>query len=273
MEFEQELDEIFAALKENPFLDSQVEVLSDDELDALPRPTYAEFIQALRRIPPNHAALGLDEQGYPVLIPFQGNDIGSTLVIGDANSQKERLLCLLLQSASQTNPYNAFQAAVLTADPATWLNLVQTRPTCQHVLEMRAGYDTLSGRMILRIAASARRRALALEHRRPLLFLVDDLKIIEGLDFDARVNFEWLLRTGNSLGIHIFCAATPETVYELGQYADLCRTWVMGSINNSIIRTQMASIAGLDPEWNIPQGMFTVCDSRSGLNFWLPEYE
>lgn len=271
MDFDQELDEIFAALKENPFLDTQVEELNDNELDALPRPTYADFFQALRRIPPNHAALGLDEQGFPVLFPLQGNDIGSTLVIGDANSQKEKLLCLLLQSASHTNPTDAFRTVILTTDPAAWLPLVQTRPTCQHVLEMRAGYDTLAGRMILRIAASARRRALAQEHRFPLLFLIDDLKMIEGLDFDARVNFEWLLRSGSSLGIHIFCAATPETVFELGQYADLCQTWVMGSIHNANIRTQMASIGGLDPEWNIPPGTFTVCDSRSGLNFWLPE--
>jgi len=188
----------------------QVEVPRDD-----PRPVLLmPLLQGLRDVPPVTAALGLGEDGIPLLIRLSSPDVAHVLVAGTTGSGKTALLRTIAVSLALRHP-RAGELALVLMDPkgrafGDLAGLPQlTRPV---VVEVEEAVECLASLVRL----MERRDRLA-EDKPPVVVLIDELTDLMMVGrAAAERGLTRLLQRGREAGVHIVAATQKPTAAVIG---------------------------------------------------------
>lgn len=234
-------------------------------------PALDALMGRLAGLPARAALLGSCPDGLPVLLDLADPSPGALLVAADERAQRQALLRTLLYSAAALNSPRSVQLLVLSSQPLEWQPWLGDPRFARHSL----GVEELGGpggeRWIARLSTWADRRRNAGADGPAVLLVVDDLPAVALMGYEARVNFDWLVKEGPAAKIWPVAAAASEALPGLSRWVSLFKSRILGPTSDPSVYRQAAGPAIDDlPAVELP-GQFAVRIHDAWLTFCLPE--
>lgn len=220
------------------------------------------------------ALLGVCEDGLPLLFDLSDDVPGALLVASDDEILRHRLLRTLLQSASALNSPRNVQVILLSSRPAEWRRWLDGQDVNRHCLGIEAlpgAEDEPDGagspeRWLVKLAGWADQRRSGAISGPAVLLIVDDLEAAAKMEYDARVNFDWLIKEGPAVRIWPVVALRTAASREMTRWVRLFKTRLLGPAEDSALFGQLAS----DQEIHVDPTQFAVRIHNTWLKFRLP---
>jgi hypothetical protein len=230
----------------------------------------SEFFYRFRDLPAQTAALGVCEDGLPVLFDLVNPDGGPLLVVGEDPAANSSLLQFMVQSAVTLNSPAEVRYAAICNRPAEWDSLAGIRDSTQHCLGTYGNYDRAAEKAIQRIASIAEQRQTGRQAGPAILLVLDDLAAVQEMDFEARISLEWLLTNGPASQIWPVASLPPQKTTDVAPWLVHFKTLVSGWMPVASQDT-LALEPGLDASRLSPGRQFAAWAHQSWLKFWLPQ--
>jgi hypothetical protein len=258
-----------------------------EELQAIHRPTLPEILEEYLPLPRNAVFFGVAQDGLPLLLDLNNVAVGSLLVIGDAGSGKTHLLRTVAHALVYAKDAAMFRFVVITPRVEEWEDLRQA-PHCDGVFAASA---SKAADVIYALAARAHADR---EHEpsTPLagqgsptptagkgftLLLLDDLSLVQNLEYEIRLHLQWLLGRGPKRRIWTVATLTPQHFFDLqmlpwtGQF----HTHLFARVADSRQVQQFTQLLSLPPDPVLgelrPPAEYALVEEDHWLRFWNPE--
>jgi len=230
-------------------------------------PRSLEQILALNpHLPIQTAILGMCEDGYPVLFDLLDERPGPLLITGETGCGKTRLLKMIIKTAISLNSPYEVRYSLVTSNPDEWSEFSTPGGHC---LAATPEYESAAGDNIIRLAEIASARRKGRQEGAAILLVVDDLRFINRVDADVRLNFEWLLKYGPAAGIWPVVSLSEQNALEMPRVVSQFHTRIIGKMSAASSK-RLAIFDGLASE-NLETGkQFAVRVQDDWLSFWLP---
>ena len=174
----------------------------------------------------------------------------------------------MLRTAICTNsPYDV-KYAVISSNPEEWNSFCAYKGN-DHCLAFNAYYEDTAGQTIMRLAEIAEQRRCGREEGAAILMMIDDLRFITKADFDVRLNFEWLLKSGPTLQIWPVVSLPTQAAMEMSRVVSYFRTRLIGHMPTKT-NTRLSLFPGLDTEKLQSGKQFAVRVQEEWMNFTVP---
>jgi hypothetical protein len=172
------------------------------------------LLSRLAGLPSQTAILGVCDDELPVLLDLADPAPGALLVTCDEREQRLSVLRTLVHSAAALNSPRHVQFLVLSSQPEEWQPWVKNPVVARHCLGVESLEDGGSDRWLLKLSAWADQRRSGSISGPAVILLVDDLSAATRLEYDARVNFDWLVKEGPAVKIRARTRALGAPVQE-----------------------------------------------------------
>lgn len=237
-----------------------------------PSPALTSLLSGLVGVPQQTALLGVCEDGLPVLLDLGDPGPGALLVACDESAERVSVLHTLLHSAAALNSPRRVQFLVLSSQPETWEGWREGLAASRHCLGVEALDGSGCERWLLKLSAWADQRRLGSTDGPAVLLVVDDLSAATRMEYDARVNFDWLIKEGPAVKIWPVATAAAESLPGLGRWVRLFRSRALGHTLDPEVYRSAAPLEGDDEQSMFRQpGHFAVHINGSWLRFHTPE--
>jgi len=191
-------------------------------------PAFEAVLKQLVGVPRETALLGVCEDGLPVLLDLNDPAPGSLLVCADDFDLRMGVLRTLLQSAMALNSPRHVQFLVLSARPQEWQDWLPENES-RHCLGVEEIREEGAARWLLKLSTWADQRRTLGKDGPSVLVMIDDLSAATRLEYEARVNFDWLVREGPAVKIWPVASAAAESLPGLGRWARLFQSAILGA--------------------------------------------
>jgi hypothetical protein len=244
---------------------------------ALPpaRPSFLEeVLDRLANPPAKTALLGICDDQLPVLIDLNDPAPGALLAVSDDDLLRQRLLRTLVQTSAALNSPRSVQFIIFSANPAEWQEWVESQEIMRHCLSIErltpAGEEApLAGspeRWLLKLSSWADQRRSGGTSGPAVVLIVDDLQAAAAMEYDARVNFDWLLKEGPAVSIWPVAGLRAARAKEMTRWVRLFKTRILGPAEDAGVLKQFSAGA----EVQVEPAQFAVRVQDSWLKFRLP---
>lgn len=231
------------------------------------RPTLAEVLDEYLPLPRTAIFFGVAEDHLPVLLDLANAVVGSLLVMGDAGSGKTRLLRLVARALIQTKDAAQVRFTVITRNPDEWKDMARS-PHCEGVF---IASETKAADMLYTLAA----RGHADCDKSFILLFLDDLSLVDSLDYEIRLHTQWLLARGPKRRIWPIVTYTPRYGEMMHPWTGIFRTHLFARIADSrqVQRLeQVLSLPSEPPFGELHAGRdYALPENNHWLRFWIPE--
>jgi hypothetical protein len=243
-----------------------------------PRSQSAPFLEdVLGRLavpPAQTAILGVCDDGLPVLLDLNDPAPGAILVVSDDDLLRLRLFHTLLQTTALLNSPRSVQFLILSARPEEWQNWMAGREISRHCLGVErlpdhgqeTNVDGSPERWLVKLAGWADQRRSGVVTGPAVILLVDDLNAATALEYDARVNFDWLVKEGPAVRIWPVVGLRTASAKELTRWVRLFKTRLLGPADDSAVFTQLSG----DSQAAVGPAQFAVHVAERWLKFRVP---
>jgi hypothetical protein len=233
-----------------------------------------EILARLDTPPAQTAVVGVCEDGLPVLVDLSDPAPGSILVVSDDEVLRRRLLRTLLHSAALLNSPRNVQFILLTTRPQEWHQWMDG----QEITRQCLGIEALPGsrdepeemgspdRWLLKAAGWADQRRSGGLNGPAVLLLVDDLEAAARLEYDARVNFDWLVKEGPAVRIWPVVCLRASAAKEMTRWVRLFKTRLLGPAEDGGTLGQLSG----NPDLSLDAAQFAVRVQETWLKFRIP---
>ena len=211
------------------------------------RLTLAEFNQRFTQIPQQTAALGVCEDGLPVLLNLNDLRGGPLLVTGDAGCGKTMLLNILLQTALAHDSEQRTLFTVITNQKEDYLEIEQNGLESGQCLGVYEPEDEALVTHLQQVSALIEKRRQRKQDAPPLLVVFDGLEFLPSAPDEIRTSIELLLRNGMEAKIWLAAALKTADCLEMGRWTRHFRTRLIGHMSNQAAR-RLSLFDGLDAE-------------------------
>jgi hypothetical protein len=243
--------------------------------DITPKMPQQPSLQALLDrnpdLPTQTVVLGICDDGLPLALDLYDPAPGALLAMGDMREEQIGLLHTVVASACLRNSPRTIQFMVISHQPETWKEWVAAQGFQRHCISIERAHESTLRDPILLLADWTEQRRLGQRSGPPILLVVDTLTFLPRLDYDIRLNFEWLIKEGPPAQIWTVAAISTELASSLG--SRLLRAFqsrILGCVKDPQVYTHLA---GLDQEqaseYTRP-GNFAVQAGESWIHFQLP---
>jgi hypothetical protein len=200
-------------------------------------------------------------------------DPGALVVIGDEREEQLLLLRGAISSlVSRSTPRGA-QILILSCDPAAWRAWIREQGTERYFLGIEGVEDIDSvSEWILRLGDWTEQRRLGQRSGPPILLVLDTLSFLPRLEYDIRLNFEWMAREGPAAQIWPVAAISTDLA-EMLQRRRLLRAFttnILGFTDRVAFYNQFANMAEEDARIFSRPGQFSVRLGEDWLHFRIP---
>jgi hypothetical protein len=266
------------AEREEPPAQIFVETPAQEEAAAKsPRaPFLEEVLDRISNPPAQTAILGVCDDGLPILLDLNDPAPGAVLVASDDDVLRTRLLRALLQTCVALNSPRSVQFLILSSDPGQWQDWLAKQEITRHCLGVEALPASRPSvesppqgspdRWLLKLGAWADQRRSGSVTGPAVVLVVDDLNAATQLEYDARVNFDWLVKEGPGVRIWPVVGMRTASAKELIRWVRLFKTRLLGPANDRALFGQLAS----EPDTTFDPAEFAVRVQDHWLAFRVP---
>ncbi len=231
--------------------------------------TLDDLLGEIPTLPMQTAALGRTADGAPVLFDLNDPHPGALLVVADRFSGKTALLKTIAHSLMHRNrPYEvSFQ--VISGRPEQWK--VEAASHAAYFQTVTSNYQRAGAEAILSACDLVESRQHGRRTGSAHILFLDGMDTLPYMDFDVRLNFEWLLQEGPSVQVWPVVSADSETASQNLRWINLFRTRLAGFMHDNRTAKDLALINQLDFSAFERGRQFAVRIGRSWLQFFTPE--
>ncbi len=240
-----------------------------EELQAAHRPTLKEILEEYLPLPRHAIFFGVAQDGLPVLLDLSNDTVGSLLLIGDTGSGKTHLLRTVARALVYAKDAAAFRFVVITPEVEEWKDLCQT----SHCDGIFAASASKASDVIYTLAA----RAHAAREQGFTLLLLDDLTLVQNLEYEIRIHLQWLLGRGSKRKIWTVATITPQHFFDLQMlpWTAQFHTHLFARVADSRYVQQLIQTLSLPPQAPLgalhPGNEYALVEGEHWLRFWSPE--
>lgn len=239
---------------------------SSPELTTL---TLPEFFQQYSHIPPQTAALGVCDDGLPVLLNLADTQAGPILVTGDPGCGKTALLHVFLRTALERDPENRILFTIIAYQKDEYQSIEEEGMATGRCLGLLQADDPALESQLQQIVTLMEKRRQRKQASAPLLVIMDDLKFLASTSMQVQHLADTILKDGLSVQVWPVAALRTNDSLEMGRWIRHFRTRLIGRMPNQAAR-RLTIYGGLNTEDLRPQREFAVLVSENWLVFQAP---
>lgn len=229
--------------------------------------TLEEILEDFPYLPPQSSLLGLGLDGGPIFLDLLNPAPQALLIAGQSGCGKTALLKSMLRSAMLMNNSHEVQAVILAKNPADWMDVTAQFPK-DYFLAIESVYDRKAGDLVMDMAARAEQRQFGRELGAPIMLIVESLLDIFKQDYDATLNFEWLLSNGAQSQVWPIASVESQHATLLSEWIHRFRTRILGSTPD--IGTARQLTGSPNPPRLAQELQFAVRIGQQWQPFWIP---
>jgi hypothetical protein len=237
-------------------------------------PFLEQVLDQLSNPPGQTAVIGVCDDGLPVLVDLTDPAPGALLVVSDDDMLRTRLMRTLLQTTAVLNSPRSVQFLIFSAHPEEWRAWSENQEISRHCLGIErlpvdpgdAGVEASADRWLIKLAGWADQRRSGSVTGPAVVLIVDDLRAVTALEYDARVNFDWLVKEGPGERIWPVVGLKSSQAKEMTRWVRLFKTRLLGPAEDP---TSLSQLAG-DSEFQVESAQFAVKVQERWLKFRLP---
>jgi hypothetical protein len=232
-------------------------------------PELGSVLERLANLPAQTAILGVCDDRLPVLLDLSDPAPGAILVASDDDTLRLRLLRTLLQTAAALNSPRSVQFLVLSSAPEVWRAWLDHLDIARHCLGVDGLLEGSADRWLLKLSNWADQRRTG-SNGPAVILVVDDLAAVPKMEYDARVNFDWLVKEGPAVRIWPVSALAVEDAPELVRWVRLFKTRILGPAADPALYRQLASVDEQEGAALVDETQFAVRINENWLKFRIP---
>jgi len=269
------LDVAYSDYFKSPELGNQTVVdrtgIQDFQIPRAKLMSCREFLFKYHNLPAQTAGLGICDDNRPLLFDLAKPDAGPLLVVGDHECGKTRLLQFMVRTAIAWNNPAEVKYLVISTKPEEW-DTSSLGGSPEYCAGLFGDYEDMATRMINRMAFLVEQRLSGRQNGPAILLMIDDLLGVEQMDFEARLNLEWLLHHGPAMQVWPIVTLPAQKALALEPWLNQFTHLVTGWMSKA-----SQEIVGVDEKLGadslVPTRQFAAWCNRSWLRFWLPTRE
>lgn len=230
--------------------------------------TVGSLLESVRDIPPRTLLLGKCSDGLPFLMELGAPELGAVLIGCDAGCGKTHQLQVMVDSAMRINPPNKVQVVVLSPNPDEWKSLQSDNKSKQYLRDILSWYAGKSEMIIEELTELAEDRRQGKRWGADVLLILDDLKYVEDLGYEAQVNLHWLLEYGSQSGVWVISTVDADLADNFHYWIDTFRTRIIGRTGSP----EDAAVIAMRPNskaFELEHGSFQVWTGSQWLTYQL----
>ncbi|MEW6180434.1 MAG: hypothetical protein AB1522_10945 [Chloroflexota bacterium] len=235
----------------------------------VPEYNLRAYLNSLLPLPLRTGFLGVDKSESPLLFDLMDPRPGSIVIIGDHDSGKIRLLKTLLYSLVMNNPDYEVKISLISARVSQWK--YEYEHFQNYFVHFTNNYDHPAGKALLDVADLVESRQHGRNEGGCHLVIVDGFDTLPYMDFDIRLNFEWLLQEGPFFEVWPVVVMDSRTAAEQKKWLEKFKTRIFGRIRDAVTAAGVSNISQ-SPLPNLLAGKeFAVKISSREHHFYLPD--
>jgi hypothetical protein len=235
-------------------------------------PSLEQLINQLENLPDKAVVFGMCDDGLPVLLDLQDPAPGAVVVIGDQREAQLEFLRSAVASIAGRNSPRSVQFLVFSCEPETWKDWITEKGFDRHCLAIESADQNLVQEWILRLADWTEQRRLGQNTGPTVLLVMDTLSFLSQLEYDVRLNFDWLAKEGPPAEIWPLAVISTDLAKALSGRRMLrgFQTRIMGYATQPADYVQLAGLEAQEAETFGRRGEFAVKVGDAWLRFKLP---
>jgi hypothetical protein len=206
--------------------------------------------------------VGLDDNGFPLMLDLCDPGYGPLLVAGDGGSGKTAFLQSLARASDLQDP-GEIQFAVLTLFPEEWKEQ-EILPNCMGIWP---AYHPAAHTFLSHLVSWVEN--LPNSHQ-VMLLLFDGLDLLAACGFQIRQNLRWLLEHGPEHQIWPVVSVNPGRLNHLETWLDYFQTRILGHVDRSQTARILVNDLEIDLASLLPGQQFGLLRQEGWQKFWLP---
>ena len=242
-------------------LEAQAEL--ESHLKPMPlAPSLDSVLDEMGPMPREALFLGIATDGLPVLLNLYDPAPGPILVAGDPGVGKTAFLQNIALGAYQMHEPEDIQFGVVTAFPDEWEGFSDL----PHSAGVFPVYHSSAMDFLYSLSGWAHANK---GNRQSVVLLLDDLEMMEKVDFDARQTLRWLLLRGPARRIWPVVTLNAERASQVEVWLEAFRTRVFGHMEAShpglVEKSDEAVFQSLKAGVQ-----FALREGQGWMKFWVP---
>ena len=239
---------------------------------ALPPLNLEQLLARYPDLPAQTAILGVSDDALPVLLDLNDPTPGAVLVIGDERAEQLQMLQTAVASVVKRNSPRGVQFLVISNDPGAWQTWVSRQGFDRYCLTIEDSSSDTMVDWIIRLADWTEQRRLGQREGPPILLVMDTLNFLPKMQYDLRLNFEWMAKEGPQAQIWPLATVSTDLAKVLYNRRLLrsFQTRVFASVDDPSVYVQAA---GLDERTDLHfdrAGQYAVRVGEDWLRFQMP---
>ena len=239
---------------------------------ALPPLNLEQLLARYPDLPAQTAILGVSDDALPVLLDLNDPTPGAVLVIGDERAEQLQMLQTAVASVVKRNSPRGVQFLVISNDPGAWQTWVSRQGFDRYCLTIEDSSSETMVDWIIRLADWTEQRRLGQREGPPILLVMDTLNFLPKMQYDLRLNFEWMAKEGPQAQIWPLATVSTDLAKVLYNRRLLrsFQTRVFASVDDPSVYVQAA---GLDERTDLHfdrAGQYAVRVGEDWLRFQMP---
>lgn len=231
------------------------------------------LFQAQPELPAQAAVLGVCDDGFPVLLDLNDPNPGALVVIGDERQQQLDLLRSAVASIVKRNSARSVQILVVSCEPKVWQQWISSNGFERYFIGVEGVEDLDAlGEWIIRLGDWTEQRRLGERSGPPVMVVLDTLSFMTRLEYNLRLNFEWMVKEGPAAAIWPLAAISTDLALSLNSRRLLrsFHTRVLGFSDDASFYQKMNGMSEQAAREFGEPGVFAVQLGEHWMRFRLP---
>ncbi len=235
--------------------------------------SFEDFVLQHPNIPEATAILG-KSGNMPVLFDLEDPRPGSVLMVNAHLPSIRKLMTVIMKSLVIYSHPSSMQFIMISHYPEKWMETIQDfDPQYLYCAGVNGEYEDAAEDWIHYLSKKANDRISGRNSGPAAILFIDDYELINQMDVQARLNFEWLVEHGASSRIWVISGLDLRKNPDLQKPFEQFKTRIFGHIDRSSASKHSKWLPkekceGLNPERN-----FITKIGSKWIPFWAPKLQ
>jgi len=235
----------------------------------IPEYNLRAYLNSLLPLPLRTGLLGIDLNENPLLFDLMDPNPGAILVVSDRDAGKMRLVKTLLYSLIFANPPYEIQVSLVSARTSQWK--YEFDHFNAYFSHFTNNYDHPAAKAILDEADRVESRQHGRNEGECRLLILDGFDTLPYMDFDVRLNFEWLLQEGPFYEVWPIVMMDSRTAAEEKKWVEKFKTRIIGRMKDARLAASLSNLPELNSSSMMNGKEFAVRVGNREHHFYLPD--